>query len=232
MTNARQEPSALTRHVLELADMGAAQGSFETVLPRALAAATEAVAASRGEPPPIAARTLRDSVPGAGLEAGPFERLVAGWIATHGESEVLASYVDELVTVAAKRAGRGAGDLVTSDPLIDVMTLAARSGFDRDDSLPPQDILDLTCGTGRLLLRLASRLGASAVAGQDVNVTSAAIAACDLYLRGAVGKIRVADTLTSDAFPDQQFGLAIADVPFMLRWEQQQSSVRAEAASS
>jgi type I restriction-modification system DNA methylase subunit len=184
-------------------------GSFDRIFPLVAAEAVMYVAAQRGEPVPEFVETLRSSL--GDNEDRPNLDMVNEWLSSHDTPETRGSYIGEGVSLAADNASRGA-EFATSDPLIRVISAASRIGLERDSAPQPGRILDVACGSGRLLQRLVSELGAVSAVGQERNATMAALAKADFFIRGVDADIQVANSLTTDAFPDEHFELVVADI--------------------
>ena len=81
-------------------------------------------------------------------------------------------------------------------------------------------LLDLTVGSGAMLGGLASAVAdlgyTSRVLGQELNCELATVAAATLYLQGHRAEVRVADSLSDDAFADEWSFVATHTGPFAL----------------
>ena len=101
--------------------------------------------------------------------------------------------------------------------------MVLRRQHDVPDRVPALDqegvtsVFDPACGQGGFLVAAASAAPGARLAGQDVNADTSRIAAQRLYVHGQRADIRLADSLTADAFAGQQFDAVVCDPPWGLR---------------
>lgn len=109
---------------------------------------------------------------------------------------------------------------------IAVTALVARS-----DTTGAISVFDPAAGSGSLVVTTALTLRRSGATprliAQEINPEIARFAASSLFMSGVDGGVATADSLTTDAYPDQSVALAVSVPPFGLSWARQATDVEA-----
>lgn len=136
---------------------------------------------------------------------------------------------DYLPTLLYRLGAEQGGEHLSSPSIVRVALVSALARL-RPGMQGSLTILDLAVGSGAMLGALASAVAARGitphVVGQELNRDLAGIAVATLYLQGRCADIRVADSLTEDAFPAEAIDLAVSQPPFGLSWQRQEQQVR------
>ena len=148
--------------------------------------------------------------------------------------DMLGDAYEYLLKQFADDSGKKAGEFYTPRGIVHLLTLIA-------DVQPGEDVLDPTCGSGGILVEAfntvkqthgESEARTLLLFGQEINLTTAAIARMNLILHGMNerSQIRRGNTLTDPQFLDneshlRQFDRVLANPPFSIknwgsdRWE-------------
>lgn len=137
---------------------------------------------------------------------------------------------DYLSTLIETMNGEGPmGPFMSSASMTNVAVTALTARLRPSDDGKQVSILDLASGAGGTLRAAADALQAKGyqtrVLGQEINHDAAQIGAANLFLSGVAGEIQVADSLTTDAFPDTRVDYAISQPPFGLNWQSVETTV-------
>lgn len=137
--------------------------------------------------------------------------------------DVLGAAYEYLLKQFADESGKKAGEFFTPRSVVRLLTRIL-------DPQPTDSVYDPTCGSGGMLVEAANEVveaGGSVrqmrFYGQEVNLTTAAIARMNLYLHDIEdAKILRGDTLRNPRFRDdrgrlQRFDVVIANPPFSLK---------------
>ncbi len=137
--------------------------------------------------------------------------------------DLLGNAYEYLLKQFADESGKKAGEFFTPRPVVRLLTRIL-------DPQPTDEVYDPACGSGGMLIEAANEVTESggSVAqmrfyGQEVNLTTAAIARMNLYLHDLEdAEVRRGDTLREPKFLTAQarlrrFDLVIANPPFSLK---------------
>jgi len=141
---------------------------------------------------------------------------------------------ESLLNKFAEFEGETAGEHFTPREVIELMAnLLHAGGVDTKSSLIR--LYDPACGVGGMLEIAASILGEKyeksvEVFGQELNPRTHALAEIIRTSgRGFQGQVECGNTLSSDAFPNRNFELMIANPPFGVDWRKVERQIRREA---
>lgn len=144
---------------------------------------------------------------------------------------------EELIRKFADASNETAGDHFTPRDAIRLMVDLLLTG-DRDlfaAQVPLRTIYDPTAGTGGMLSIAEERIkeyNAKAeikVFAQEVNDESFAICKGDMLIKGQdVANIRLGNTISNDAFPNQKFDYMLSNPPYGVDWKKVQAEVERE----
>lgn len=137
--------------------------------------------------------------------------------------DLLGNAYEYLLRQFADESGKKAGEFFTPRPVVRLLTRIL-------DPQPTDEVYDPACGSGGMLIEAANEVieaGGSVAQmrfyGQEVNLTTAAIARMNLYLHDLEdAEVRRGDTLREPRFVDhrgrlRRFDLVIANPPFSLK---------------
>lgn len=149
----------------------------------------------------------------------------------------MGSVFEELIRRFADASNETAGDHFTPRDAIRLMVDLLLTG-DRDlfsSPIPLRTIYDPTAGTGGMLSIAEERIKeykANAevkVFAQEVNDESYAICKGDMLIKGQdVSNIRLGNTLSNDAFPNQKFDYMLSNPPYGVDWKKVETEVKRE----
>ncbi|MFQ6485383.1 N-6 DNA methylase [Brachybacterium epidermidis] len=140
----------------------------------------------------------------------------------HVEGDMLGAAYEYLLREFAEASGKKAGEFFTPRHVVHLLVKIL-------DPQPGDEIVDPACGSGGMLVETVSVVRDSGrnpnslrLHGQEVNLTTSAIAKMNLYLHGIEDfQIRRGDTFREPRFLDRgrlkQFDVVIANPPFSLQ---------------
>ena len=138
------------------------------------------------------------------------------------ELDVLGDAYEYLIAQFASGAGKKAGEFYTPQEESKVLAKIVTTGKSKLKS-----VYDPTCGSGSLLLRVAKEVKeVSNFYGQEMNRTTYNLARMNMILHGVHYRkfnIKQEDTLEHPQHTGQQFEAIVANPPFSLRWEPNES---------
>lgn len=146
---------------------------------------------------------------------------------------------EELIRIGAEQSNEEAGEHFTPREVIKLMVdLLLSPEEDLAQSFKVKTIYDPACGTGGMLSeaeQYIKQLNEDAqpyLYGQDWNDEAWAICRADMLIKGHdEEKIKLGDSFTKDAFPDETFDYMLANPPFGVSWKQQEKFIKREAES-
>ena len=127
----------------------------------------------------------------------------------------------DLLALVADEQGDPASKITTAPPIQRVLMHVVDSLIDNSRLGDDMAVLDIACGSGVLLAKVADRLeretGRSVVAyGSDVNVDVMSVAKAFLDLAGRDAHLKTSDVLSEDAFPGMTADFIVSDLPLNL----------------
>lgn len=140
----------------------------------------------------------------------------------HVEGDMLGAAYEYLLREFAEASGKKAGEFFTPRHVVHLLVKIL-------DPQPGDEIVDPACGSGGMLVETVNAVRSSGrnpnslrLHGQEVNLTTSAIAKMNLYLHGIEDfQIRRGDTFREPRFLDRgrlkQFDVVIANPPFSLQ---------------
>lgn len=132
-------------------------------------------------------------------------------------SDLLGDAYEYLIGEFAAGAGKKGGEFYTPAQVSRLLAKIVTLGKSRIKS-----VLDPTCGSGSLLLRLKDYVDVSQYYGQELNPTTFNLARMNMILHGVHFdrfKILLGDTLTDDLHPDLKAEAIVANPPFSAKWK-------------
>jgi len=133
------------------------------------------------------------------------------------KSDLLGDAYEYLIGEFAAGAGKKGGEFYTPAQVSRLLAQIVTVGKKKIRS-----VLDPTCGSGSLLLRLRDYVEVVDHYGQELNQTTYNLARMNMILHGVHFDhftIRQGDTLTEDRFPDLQAEAIVANPPFSAKWK-------------
>ena len=133
------------------------------------------------------------------------------------KSDLLGDAYEYLIGEFAAGAGKKGGEFYTPAQVSRLLAQFVTVGKKKIRS-----VLDPTCGSGSLLLRLRDYVEVADYYGQELNPTTYNLARMNMILHGVHFDhftIRQGDTLTEDRFPDLQAEAIVANPPFSAKWK-------------
>jgi len=140
----------------------------------------------------------------------------------HVEGDMLGAAYEYLLREFAEASGKKAGEFFTPRHVVHLLVKLL-------DPKPGDHVVDPACGSGGMLVETVNAVAAAGgspgtlrLHGQEVNLTTSAIAAMNLYLHGLQDfEIRRGDTFRDPKFLDKgelkKFDVVIANPPFSLQ---------------
>jgi hypothetical protein len=125
-------------------------------------------------------------------------RTIADVVAEQGAASSFDFLVERYIDAHARRLQPTPAD--TADVMVRLAQVTNRS------------VLDPVCGTGALLTASAA-VGASAMAGQDIDPSKARLTGARLLLAGSTAEMASGDSLLSDGFVGRRFGAVVCNPP-------------------
>ena len=133
------------------------------------------------------------------------------------EMDILGNAYEYLIGMFASNAVKKAGEFYTPAQVSKVLAKITSCGKERVRS-----VYDPTCGSGSLLLRVGKEIKVSNFYGQELNTTTYNLARMNMILHG-VGftnfEIKQGDTLDDPQHLDERFDIVVANPPFSMKWE-------------
>ncbi|OGM21377.1 type I restriction-modification system subunit M [Candidatus Woesebacteria bacterium RIFCSPHIGHO2_01_FULL_38_9] len=133
------------------------------------------------------------------------------------KSDVLGDAYEYLIGQFAAGAGKKGGEFYTPAQVSRLLSQIVTAGKKRIRS-----VLDPTCGSGSLLLRLKDYVEVSHYYGQELNQTTYNLARMNMILHGVHFdnfEIRQGDTLTDDMHDGLEAEAIVANPPFSAKWK-------------
>ena len=152
-------------------------------------------------------------------------------------NETMGLVFEELIRKFAEDSNETAGEHFTPR---DVIRLIVQCLFNEDSEVLAQkgiirSLYDPTAGTGGMLSvgeNMLHEMNANAVLrlfGQELNDESYAISKGDMLIKGQdPNNVRLGNTLSADAFPDDKFDYGLSNPPFGVDWKKVQEAVKTE----
>ena len=152
-------------------------------------------------------------------------------------NEMMGQTFEDLIRRFAEDSNETAGEHFTPR---DVIRLIAQCLFNEDSEVLTQkgiirSLYDPTAGTGGMLSvgeNMLHEMNANAVLrlfGQELNDESYAICKGDMLIKGQdPNNVRLGNTLSADAFPDDKFDYGLSNPPFGVDWKKVQEAVKSE----
>lgn len=140
----------------------------------------------------------------------------------HVQGDMLGAAYEYLLREFAEASGKKAGEFFTPRPVVHLLVKIL-------DPRPGETIVDPACGSGGMLVEAVNAVRESGgdprtlqLRGQEVNLTTSAIAKMNLYLHGLEDfEIKRGDTFREPRFLDRgtlaRFDMVIANPPFSLQ---------------
>ena len=152
-------------------------------------------------------------------------------------NEMMGQTFEDLIRRFAEDSNETAGEHFTPR---DVIRLIVQCLFNEDSEVLAQkgiirSLYDPTAGTGGMLSvgeNMLHEMNANAVLrlfGQELNDESYAICKGDMLIKGQdPNNVRLGNTLSADAFPDDKFDYGLSNPPFGVDWKKVQEAVKTE----
>ncbi|WP_462418451.1 type I restriction-modification system subunit M [Kytococcus sp. Marseille-QA3725] len=161
---------------------------------------------------------------------------------TSVSNEAMGYIFEELLRKFSEMSNETAGEHYTPREVISLMVELLLSGRTHTELLnnpaPVRSVYDPAAGTGGMLVGAMDRIrdlnshATVHVAGQELNDETWAIAQSDLMLQDIPPeRMRNGNSLTQDAFDDEQFDFMLANPPYGVDWKKYAAPIKDEAES-